>query len=286
MKLKDKITYQLLNIISRRIRRLPNVTKTRLSNKLGAFAYNKISARKNEAFENIKKAFPEKSNKWIKGVLKGTYRLVASNFIEFLALPKSAESINFRIENKRILDEAQAKGKGTILITAHFGLWEQWGAWFGQQSYPVWGIIQRQGNAGADLFFKELRESYGMKHIYRKSSMEHMYLILNENKILIIASVQDAKKKGLFVEFFGHSTSTPKGSAIFHLKTGCSLIFSVAHKDNDGTIVISFSKIEPKGDSNIKSITQEYTSMLEKKVREHPDHYFWFHRKWKTSQNI
>jgi KDO2-lipid IV(A) lauroyltransferase len=282
MTLKDKFTYQLLNVIARRIRRLPYLSRVRLSNKLGAFAYNRLTIRKQEAFKNIKKAFPDKSNNWVNKVLKKTYRLVASNFLEFLALPVSTKSIKFRVEGQKILDEAIQLGKGTILITAHYGLWEQWGAWLGTKKYPVWGIIQRQGNAGADLFFKDLRESYGMNHIYRKSSIEHMYELLKDNKILIIASDQDAKSKGVFVDFFGYPTSTPKGTALFHIKIGCSLIFSVAKRENDGTIVITFLKVEVGSNPTIESITQSYTHMLEEKVKECPDHYFWFHRKWKT----
>ena len=286
MTLKDKFTYQLLNVIARQIRRLPPLSRVRLSNKLGAFAYNRLTIRKQEAFNNIKKAFPDKSNNWVNGVLKKTYSLTASNFLEFLAMPVSTKSINFRVEGQQILDEAIQLGKGTILVTAHYGLWEQWGAWLGAKNYPAWGIIQRQGNAGADLFFKELRESYGMNHIYRKSSIENMYELLNKNKILIIASDQDAKSKGVFVDFFGHPTSTPKGTAIFHIKTGCSLIFSVAQREKDGTIVITFLKVEIDSNPTIESITQAYSHMLEEKVREKPDHYFWFHRKWKTLKII
>jgi KDO2-lipid IV(A) lauroyltransferase len=282
MTLKDKITYQFLNVMARRLRRLSYSSRERLANKLGAFAYNRITIRKKEAFNNIKKAFPDKSNNWVNGILRKNYSLVASNFLEFMAMPKSTESINFRVEGQQILDEAIQFGKGTILVTAHYGLWEQWGAWLGTKNYPTWGIIQRQGNAGADLFFKDLRESYGMNHIYRKSSIEHMYELLNKNKILIIASDQDAKSKGVFVNFFGHPTSTPKGTALFQMKTGCPLIFSVAKKEKDGTIVISFSKIKIDSNPSIESITQSYTNMLEEKIRENPDHYFWFHRKWKT----
>ena len=253
---------------------------------MGAFAFNRLTIRKQEAFNNIKIAFPNKSNNWINSILKRTYSVVASNFLEFMALPKSTKSINFRVKGQKILDEAILLGKGTILITAHYGLWEQWGAWLGSKGYPAWGIIQRQGNAGADLFFKELRESYGMNHIYRKSSIEHMYELLNNNKILIIASDQDAKSKGVFVDLFDIPTSTPKGTALFYMKTGCSLIFSVAQREKDGTILITFSKVEVDSNPTIESITQSYTCMLEEKIREMPDHYFWFHRKWKTLKKI
>ena len=65
MTIKDKFTYQLLNVLARQIRRLPYLSRLKLSNKLGAFAYNRLTIRKKEAFNNIKKAFPNKSNNWI-----------------------------------------------------------------------------------------------------------------------------------------------------------------------------------------------------------------------------
>jgi KDO2-lipid IV(A) lauroyltransferase len=286
MTLKDKLTYRLLHVISMRMRRLSNQSRSRLANQLGALAFNYIPIRKKQAFQNIKLAFPNKSDAWIYNVLKGAYRLVGSNFLEFMALPRSYELLNFRIENQHIIDKASQQGKGVLIITGHFGLWEILGSWLGKNDYPVWGIIQRQGNHGADVFFKELRESYGMKHLYRKSSLDNMYKLLKENNMLILASDQDAKKRGVFVKFFGQPSSTPKGSAIFHLRSGAPMVFSVAHREKDGTIVISFSKIELNGSPSIETITQTYTNLLEQKVREHPDHYFWFHRKWKTKAII
>ena len=88
---------------------------------MGAFAFNRLTIRKQEAFNNIKIAFPNKSNNWINSILKRTYSVVASNFLEFMALPKSTKSINFRVKGQKILDEAILLGKGTILITAHYG---------------------------------------------------------------------------------------------------------------------------------------------------------------------
>ena len=64
------------------------------------------------------------------------------------------------------------------------------------------------------------------------------------------------------------------------------MVFSVAHREKDGTVVISFSNVELNGSTSIETITQKYTNLLEEKVREHPDHYFWFHRKWKTQSKV
>ena len=57
-----------------------------------------------------------------------------------------------------------------------------------------------------------------MGHIYRRDPIEKSYKVLNDNKFLILASDQDAKDRGVIVNFFGHKTSVPKGAAIFILK--------------------------------------------------------------------
>ena len=282
MTVKEKFTYRFLNMLARHLSRKSLSKRMRLANRLGAFAHNRIPIRRQEAFNNIKRAFSEKSDLWISNTLKSTYRTVCTNFTELLALPHSMQSFNFNIENQHVLDNALKEGKGVILITGHFGLWELWGAWLGHNGYPLWGIIQRQGNRGADRFFIEKREAYGLQQIYRKSSLDNIYKLFEENKMVILASDQDAKRKGVFVKFFGHPASTPKGTAIFHMRTGSPMVFSVCNREADGSISISFSKVEVNGDASIESITQSYTTLLEAKVREYPDHFFWFHQKWKT----
>ena len=279
MTFKDKLTYTILNKFSNFTGKLSETSRDRLVKRLASFFYYFIPIRKNQAFDNIKKAFPNKDHKWIKKQLKGAYNIVTYNFIDFLSISKSYSQMKFRIENQNILDDAIIQNKGILLITGHFGLWETWGSWLGKNNYDIWGVIQKQANKGADLFFKEIRESYGMNHIYRKSSVNKIYDLIKNNKIIILASDQNAKKRGTIVDFFGNKTSVPKGAALFHLRTNVPLIFSVGYKEPDGTIVISFENINVES-KTIEGITQDYTSKLEEKIRQYPDHYFWFHRKW------
>ena len=283
MNFKDKLTYRLLKLISKKSRNISEVDRRKLAIKLAAFVYNFVPIRKKEAFKNIKTAFPEMNHHWINKQLKGTYQIVINNFIDFLSLPNSYQKIKYKIENQDIFDKAIKKEKGLILLTAHFGLWEKWGAWFGMNNYPIWGVIQKQANKGADLFFKEIRESYGMNHIYRKSSINKIYELIKKKKIVILASDQDARKNGVRVNFFNKPTYTPKGAAKFHIKTDVPMVFSVGYMEPDGTIVISFAEIKIESNLSVENISQIYTNKLEKIIKRYPDHYFWFHRKWKST---
>lgn len=283
MNFKDQLTYILLKLISKKSRNISEIDRRKLAIKLAAFVYNFVPIRKKEAFNNIKTAFPEMNHHWINKQLKGSYQIVINNFIDFLSLPNSYQKIKYKIENQDIFDKAIKKEKGLILLTAHFGLWEKWGAWFGMNNYPIWGVIQKQANKGADLFFKEIRESYGMNHIYRKSSINKIYELIKKKKIVILASDQDARKNGVRVNFFNKPTYTPKGAAKFHIKTDVPMVFSVGYMEPDGTIVISFSEIKIKSNLSVENISQIYTNKLEKIIKRYPDHYFWFHRKWKST---
>ena len=282
MKFSEKITLIFLRALSRHLNRVTSTTRQRYVNWLAAFFYKCVPVRRKVAYSNIQRAFPSQNKEWVTIVLRGAYQMAIQNFIDFLSAPSSVSSTQFKIINQEILDIAISRNRGTILVTGHFGLWEKWGAWLGANSYPITGIFQRQSNKGSDQFFKELRKSYGMGHIYRRDPIEKSYKVLNDNKFLILASDQDAKDRGVIVNFFGHKTSVPKGAAIFHIKKGASLIFSVGTVAKDGEMTISFEEIILKEKPTIESVTQAYTKMLETKIKEFPDHYFWFHRKWKS----
>ena len=282
MNYKEKFTYQFLQFLSRHLNNINQRRRFFYVNVLAGFIYKFIPIRKKVALKNIKKAFPKQNLKWAKKVLKGSYRIVIKNFIDFLSIPAIVEESNFKIKNLKILEDALNKNKGVILVTGHFGLWEKWGAWLGKNGYQTCGIIQKQSNKGSDLFFREKRESYGMNQIYKRSPLNKAYEVLKENKILILASDQDAKHKGVIVNFFENETSVPKGAALFHLKTKAPIIFSVGTLDDEGKMTIVFESLNIGDNPSVESITQEYTKMLEIKILNHPDHYFWFHKKWKS----
>ena len=108
-----------------------------------------------------------------------------------------------------------------------------------------------------------------------------MYDVLNKKGILGLVSDQDAKRKGVFVNFFDTLASTPKGAALFHIRTSAPMIVGVCIKKSFMQYEIKFSTVDTSK-KDINQITQAYTSILERYVREYPEQYFWFHRRWKT----
>ena len=202
--------------------------------------------------------------------------------MQFLSLPKSVTRANIYVNGEKYLHKALSKNKGVLLVSGHFGLWELLLGWFGINEYSLLLIGQKQKNNGADKFINEMRKNNGINILPRKSSLELMYSALDNNDILALASDQDAKKSGVFINFFGAKASTPKGAALFHLKSKSPIIFVTLHMKSINKYVLNIVPVKTHNKSDIKSITISYTSLLESIIKKHPDQYFWFHRRWRT----
>lgn len=281
MRSTDRFSLLALTLLSKWLCSLSNAERDRLAVRLARLAYHLLAIRKKEALKNLNIAFPHQHEKTRIAVLIKTYTFFAQSFLQFLAISKSFRFVDFVVEGKEFLDQSLVKKKGVILVTGHFGRWEMMSAWLGKNHYHCTAVAQKQSNRGADKFFKDLRHQTGMNMIFRKSSLKNMYKILQDNKILILGSDQDAGIRGVFVDFFGRKASTPKGVARFHLNSGADMLFITCQLEKSGQYKIHIQPIIPPEDS-IQSITQTFTHMIEEKIRLFPEQYFWFHRRWKT----
>ena len=282
MKLKNSITYNSLILLSNLGQSLKPETQYHYANKLGYFCYRFLKIRQKEARKNISIAFPNKSERVRENILKDSYRFFIYSSMQFLSLPKSINNSNISVKGIQHLNNALKKKKGVLLVSGHFGLWELLLGWFGVNKYPLLLIGQKQNNIGADKFINELRKNNGIKILPRKSPLKLMYKSLENNDILALASDQDAKKSGVFINFFGMKASTPKGAALFHLKSKSPIIFVTCHMENINNYILNILPVKTYQQSDIESITISYTCLLENIIKEHPEQYFWFHRRWKT----
>ena len=278
----EKFTYFFLKVLSTALKNLSLSGQISFSQNLASIFYYYIPKRKKLAKNNIKIAFPNKTEKWIDNTLRNTYKFFVFNFIQFLALPKSMDNIKIEIVGKEIMDNALKKNKGVILISAHFGSWEVLGHWLGINGYKLHGVAHEQNNKGANEFFQYKRELSGIKHIYKKVGLDNLYKVLQGKNILGLVSDQDAKSKGVFIKFFNKPASTAKGVGLFHLNTGAPMVYGLCIQKDFQSYKINFIHLKPKKET-VESITQDYTSILENYINEYPEQYFWFHNRWKTS---
>ncbi|MBN1352116.1 lysophospholipid acyltransferase family protein [candidate division KSB1 bacterium] len=258
--------------------------------RFGDLGFYCIPIRKKVTLENLRRAFPEKSEKEIKRIARGTYRNLGINAIEhlrFAGMTRQGLLKLVRFQDEHLIIEALKAGKGIVFAGGHFGNWEYMGCAIGAAGYPVSFVIADIHNRYLDNMINAHRKKMGINLIPKGMAIRGMLRTLRENGSVAMLMDQDAGQSGVFVDFMGQPSSTPKGPASFALKTGAAILFIVPIRQQDTSIHIMIEKIDHghlvgASESNIKELTQRCTTLLEKYVRAYPDQWFWMHRRWKT----
>ncbi len=286
MSFTENLTIILLSAFSRGLGLLPRSRALTLGSALGALAWHCIVIRKKTAMANLQYAFPDWTAHQVRITARHCYRHFGRVMMDFLRCDARPAGdleafVSFTDES---IDLLKAH-RGGLIFTGHFGNWEMIIQALGLHEIPFYPVAYVQKNAGAHRFFTQLREKTGSTVIFREESALKMVRLMKKGW-LGLASDQYAGKTGIRSQFFGRSTSTPAGGALFHIKTQAPMLYCSCRMTSEGHYQIQARPIQPQPlstdkESAVQDIVQEYSNLLEADIRRHPEQYFWFHRKWK-----
>jgi Kdo2-lipid IVA lauroyltransferase/acyltransferase len=192
-------------------------------------------------------------------------------------------------ENEDALSRAIAKGKGVFMLTAHFGNWEFMSAATALGLHAKNAVVVRPADfEPADRLLTILRSKFGTEIIPKRRAMKKLLAVKKEKKVIGILLDQNVDwYEGVFVPFFGKPACTNKGLALVALRTASPVvpIFSVRQPDGRYRIIFEDEVVLKRSGDKIRDVeenTAVFTQIIEKYVRRYPDHWFWFHKRWKT----
>ena len=219
---------------------------------------------------------------------------IYKNFIflwmEFLQMnhfgPQTVNQL-MQFKNPDVLKHVEHRQRGVIFISGHFGNFEWLGQAMALQNWPIWAIAKKQSNHKVDAFISKLRSKFGLKIVYTRDAMKVCEKALKNKEIVAIAFDQDARQRGVFVNFLGQPSSTAVGTAVLHLRTNAEIILLIALRRDYARFDVFAKVVElPERSGNVQqdivNITQKISSEFEVWVRKYPEQWFWMHRRWKT----
>lgn len=190
--------------------------------------------------------------------------------------------------NEENFQGALEKGKGAFILTAHFGNWELMSAAIPLYFGGIAAIARPFDFQPLDQLVNELRSRFGSVIIPKQRAMRKILMSLRQKKAVGILLDQNvAWYDGVFVNFLGRWACTNKGLALIAMKTGAPVIPTFSVRQEDGRYCIIFEdevRLVSTGDKtrDVEENTALFTGMIEKYIRRYPDHWFWFHMRWKT----
>ena len=173
------------------------------------------------------------------------------------------------------------------MLSGHFGNWEliAFGVAY-LSKHPLSIIVQTQSNKRVNDVINRHRCLLGNSVIPLGMSVRETIKILNGGGIIAMAPDQSGPMEGVYVDFFGRRVASHQGPAALALRTGATMIIGFMIRQPDWTYNAILEEV-PMADLNgysevhVQELTQRHTTILEKFIRQYPDHWLWMHRRWK-----
>ena len=280
--------YAFLNI-------LPQDLSLKIGRFLGLLFYKIDKKHRKHTLNNLKIAFPTKTENVLTDIAIKFYKNLGMVFVEIFRLNKYKES---NIDDFVEYDFDQIKniygGQGILLLTAHFGNWELLAKTFGLKGYKGNVLARPLDNPYIEKILYDLRTASGNKVIYnRENAVKNIIKALNEKEIVGFLPDENASKRiGVFVDFFGVKACTMPGMANIAAKTKLPVVpaFIVRIKGKDGNYSKHRLIIEPPLDikytgdrkTDTMNILKLFNEKIEDIIKQYPEQWFWIHNRWKT----
>ena len=243
--------------------------------------------RKKIVLNNIKLAFPNKSNLEIKNIYKG-FKLYFINLI-WEIIKMSSSNIKFykkriNIQNINLINDYYKKNQSVIIIGGHYNNWEWAGPILSEiGNHHFVSVYKALSNTFFNKLMIKIRSRYNIdvvemndlvKYIFGNEKCKMIALICDQNPVV------DEKTKWL--SFFNHQVPVIDGPEKIAKKFNYPVLFCDIKKVKNGYYNITFETIEDyPQESEDGDITKRFFKRLEKQINDNPNNYLWSHNRWK-----
>jgi KDO2-lipid IV(A) lauroyltransferase len=250
--------------------------------------------RKNVVLENLKLAFPEKSEAERIKIAKGFFKHFTDLFMESVkAFSISEKEIlkRYTYKNPEFVNNFTKQGRSIALVAAHQANWE-WSI-----SLPlvldgkVNGAYTKLGNTYFEKVVRTSREKFGVLGYKTSETVKGMQKNFTEKTqglyILLSDQSPQVHKTFYWSTFFGIKVPMHTGAEMLAKKFDLVVINYVTRKVKRGYYETEFQLITetPKEFDNYQ-ITDKYIDLTEKNIQQQPELYLWSHKRFKHRNNF
>jgi KDO2-lipid IV(A) lauroyltransferase len=290
--MRRRLEYIPVWVLATFLRWMPRSVARAIGIGLALLIYSVHSRLRHVGMRNLDLAFPAKSRREKKRIVRGVFISLGRQLGEFCLFPRYTKENYTRAavyEGFQNFADAQARGKGIIFLTGHFGGWELSSFVHSLNGYPMSIVVRPLDNPYLDRMVDRYRSLHGNRSFAKQDFARGLLSALKKRQIVgVLMDTNMTPPQGEFVDFFGVSACTATGIARVALHADATVLpaFTVWDKKlGKYRICIDPAlKLVRTGDADADAIanTQLFTKAIESYATRYPEQWLWVHRRWKT----
>ena len=262
-----------------------------LSDFIYLIVYYLIGYRKKVVRENLKRSFPDKTDRELLATEKKFYHHLCDLLFESMkmaTISKEEMSRRMKILNYEPLLKHYDENKSVLLITSHYGNWE-WTSSFSMYlpaDKPMYQVYKQQKNKLFDRLIYNLRIRFGSVNVEVNELFDVLSSLKQQGKMGMIGLISDQSpsRKGIKYQsqFLNQRTPVITGTEIIAKKYDFPVYFVQIRRVKRGYYTCNPVPIclHPQ-ESGKFEITEKYIRLLEQEIMAEPAYWLWSHRRWK-----
>jgi KDO2-lipid IV(A) lauroyltransferase len=272
------------------IGRLPVGVAAWVGRRVGDAAFLCLPRRRRLALDNLRLAFPARSERERHQLARRSFQHLGLLFVELCALSVHAlDRVMERVsvEGLEHLKAAMATHGRALVLSAHLGNWELLTAASRLTDYELTVVVRPLDIAWLNDLAERLRRQAGVELIDKRGALPSVLRALRRGRMVGILLDQNASRhEGVFVPFFGRPASTSRAMAVLALRTRTPIVPVFARREPGARhrvvvqppLEVPVSP-EPEG---VVTLSARCTAAIEAAIRQAPDQWLWMHDRWRT----
>lgn len=287
--LVQRLEYGAYRLVARVVGSLPEESVHRWGTRLGALAGNVLRGRDRLAMRNLRATFPDRDERALRRTLDECWRHFGRELLQYLQTQNlSLEEVAARCPfvNAHHLEDAIARGNGTLLLSAHWGGWEVAGLALMSAVQNVRTVARPLDNELLEADLQKLRAKTGAEVVDRRKAARVLLRGLAENAVVVLLPDQAVlPREGILVPFLGRPAWTTPAPAKMALRAGATIVFAFCIPDGlrhrlefeEPIHAADFAQDE----NAAEALTRRINEILSRRIAERPELYLWMHDRWK-----
>lgn len=257
---------------------------------LGRAVWRLLPRERRKTLEHLRLAFgAEKDLGELQGIGRRTFEHYGVLIAEWVKIGHLISHLDefFVTEGYAHLDAAFAKGRGIVIVAAHFGNWELMAGHASLKGYPCSVVARKIYFDKYNQLLTSMRRRMNLETIYRTENPRRMLEALRQNRMVgFVVDQAIVGVEAVQTRFFGHPAWTPVAPVRFAQVSGAPLIpaFIVREGLRHRIIVEPPIALVRSGDrrADLLANTQAWVDVQERFIRRYPHLWVWNHRRWKS----
>jgi KDO2-lipid IV(A) lauroyltransferase len=290
---RHRIEFGLYLALKGFLRALPHSGARRIGRLVGSLAHALDRRHREVALQNMALALPGLGPEERRRLVRECFRHFGSALCDVLSSTRfdATELCHlYTLEGWENLEEAERRGRGIFILSAHVGFWEMVPPMIGLTRGRMDIVVRPADNPWLDRELRSLRERSGNAVIPKRGAARRMLEVLREKgRVGILIDQRVQPREGIAVPFFGHPALTSPVLARLSLRTGAAVVPIAAYPLPGGRyrMVVRPPILPPAGgedtEETVAALTRRYLEAAEEDIRAHPDQWLWMHRRWGRS---